>query len=259
MGMTFFSMEHPLVGGYAPPQVALRRAIALGFDQPAYIRHVLGGQAVTAQSLIAPHTSGYDPAYKSEMGDVDPARARALLDTYGWVDRHGDGWRDRPDGQPLVLVRASTASQRDRLTNEVWQRSMARIGLRMRFETSTWAELLKKTRTGALMMWGYAWTASSPDGGFFLDIAYGPNAGESNDARFALQAYDRLVERQRGLPDGPEREALMHQAKNLLVAYMPYKAHAHRILSDVLQPGTRGYWRHPFMRDIWRFIDVPPR
>jgi hypothetical protein len=23
-----------------------------------------------------------------------------------------------------------------------------------------------------------------------------------------------------------------------------------------VQPGTRHYWRHPFMRDIWRFVDV---
>ena len=79
------------------------------------------------------------------------------------------------------------------------------------------------------MMWGYSWTAGSPDGGFFLGIAYGPNATEANDPRFALPRFDRLFERQRVLPDGPEREALMREAKNLLVAYMPYKVHvAHR-------------------------------
>jgi len=257
MAMTYFFMEHPLVGGYAPEKVALRRAIALGFDQPGYIRHVLGGQAIPGQSLVGPFTFGYDPAYKSEMSEFDPARARALLDTYGYTDRDGDGWREQPDGRPLVLELASMTSQRDRVSNEVWKRSMDRIGIRIKFRISNWPELLKLTRTGSLMMWGYAWSASSPDGGFFLDTAYGPNAGESNDARFALPAYDRLVERQKVLPDGPERAALMQEAKNLLVAYMPYKVHGHRILTDVLQPGTRGYWRHPFMRDTWRFVDVP--
>ena len=257
MGMTYFFMEHPVVGGYTPEKVALRRAIALGFDQPGYIRHVLGGQAIRGQSLIAPFTFGYDPAYTSEMSEFDTARAKALLDTYGYVDRDGDGWRELPDGRPLELELASMSSQRDRVSNEVWKRSMDRIGIRIKFRISTWPELLKLTRTGALMMWGYAWSAASPDGGFFLDTAYGPNASESNDARFALPAYDRLVERQKVLPDGPERAAVMREAKNLLVAYMPYKVHGHRILTDVLQPGTRGYWRHPFMRDTWRFIDVP--
>jgi hypothetical protein len=37
MGMSFFFMENPLVGGYTPHKVALRRAIALAFDGDAYI------------------------------------------------------------------------------------------------------------------------------------------------------------------------------------------------------------------------------
>jgi ABC-type transport system substrate-binding protein len=88
------------------------------------------------------------------------------------------------------------------------------------------------------MMWGYSWSAASPDGGFFLSIAYGPNAGEANDPRFALPAFDRLFERQRVLPDGPEREALMQQAKNLLVAYLPFKVHVHTERLDLVQPWT---------------------
>jgi ABC-type transport system substrate-binding protein len=257
MGMTFFFMEHPLVGGYTPEKVALRRAIGLAFDGEAYIRLALGGQAIPAQSTIAPFTSGYDPAYKSEMSDYSPARAKALLDVFGYVDRDGDGWREQPDGAPLVLKMATQADQRSRVQNELWKRCMDAVGLRMAFEVATWSELLKRTRAGALMMWGYAWSAGSPDGGFFLSIAYGPNAAEANDPRFSLPAFDRLFERQLVLPDGPEREALMRQAKDLLVAYMPYKVHSHRIALDVLQPGTKHYWRHPFMRDIWRFIDVP--
>ena len=257
MSMSFFFMEHPLVGGYTPGKVALRRAIALAFDGDNYIRRVLGGLAIPAQSTIAPFTSGYDPAYKSEMSDFDPARAKALLDLYGYVDRDGDGWREQPDGKPLTLVLATQSDQRSRTANELWKRCMDAVGLKMEFDVSTWPELLKKSRAGTLMMWGYAWSAGSPDGGFFLAIAYGPNASEANDPRFALAAYDRLYERQLALPDGPEREALMRQAKDMLVAYMPFKVHGHRIALDLVQPGTQHYWRHPFMRDIWRFVDVP--
>lgn len=257
MGMSFFYMEHPLVGGYTPDKVALRRAIGLAFDGDAYIRKVLGGLAIPAQSTISPFTTGYDPAYKSEMSDFDPARAKALLDLYGYVDRNGDGWREQPDGSPLLLKMSSLADQRSRTSNELWKRSMDAVGLKMEFDIATWPELLKRSRAGTLMMWGYAWSATSPDGGFFLAIAYGPNASESNDPRFALAAFDKLYERQLVLPDGPEREAVMRQAKDTLVAYMPFKVHSHRIVLDLLQPGTRHYWRHPFMRDIWRFVDVP--
>ncbi len=257
--MNFFFMEHPLVGGYTPEKVALRRAIALAFDSRAFVDHVLGGFGTPAQSTVPPFTSGHDPAYKSEMSDHDPARARALLDLYGYVDRNGDGWREQPDGQPLELVIASQATLRDRRANELWKRALDAVGLRVRFDISTWPELLKKSRAGTLMMWGYSWSAGSPDGGFFLGIAYGPNAGEANDPRFQLAAFDRLYERQRALPDGPEREAVMRQAKNLLVAYMPYKVHAHNVRPYLVQPWTHHFWRHPFMRDYWRFIDVDPR
>jgi ABC-type transport system substrate-binding protein len=119
MGMTFFYMEHPLVGGYTPDKVALRRAIGLAFDSGAYIRHVLGGLAIPAQSTIAPFTSGYDADYKSAMSEYDPARAKALLDTFGYVDRNGDGWREQPDGQPLVLKLATQSDQRSRKENEL--------------------------------------------------------------------------------------------------------------------------------------------
>jgi ABC-type transport system substrate-binding protein len=258
MVMSFFFMEDPVVGGYTPEKVALRRAIGLAQDPEAYIRHVMGGNGIPAQSTIAPFTSGYDPAYKSEMSQYDPARAKALLDLYGYVDRNGDGWRELPDGRPLELRMASMADQRSRAANDLLRRQLAAIGVRIRFEISTWSELLKKTRAGTLQMWGYSWTTGSPDGGFFLGIAYGPNAAESNDPRFSLPAFDELYRRQLRLPDGPEREAVMREAKNLLVAYMPYKVHMHRVVADVVQPWTLTYWRHPFMRDSWRFIDVAP-
>ena len=259
MGMSFFFMDHPLVGGYTAEKVALRRAIGLAFDGDAYVNHVLGGFGIRAQSTVAPFTSGYDPAYKSEMSDFSPARAKALLDLYGYLDRDGDGWREQPDGSPLVLSMATQSSQQDRRANEIWQRSMRAVGLRMAFDVSTWPELLKKSRAGTLMMWGYSWSAGSPDGGFFLAIAYGPNASEANDPRFALPAFDHLFEKQRALPDGAEREAVIRQAKDLLVAYLPYKVHVHNVYLDVVQPWTEGFWRHPFMRDIYRFVDPGAR
>jgi ABC-type transport system substrate-binding protein len=79
--MSFFFMEHPLVGGYTPEKVALRRAIGLAFDGPRSIDQVWGGQMMLAQSTVAPFTSGFDAAYRSEMSGFDPARAQALLDS----------------------------------------------------------------------------------------------------------------------------------------------------------------------------------
>jgi ABC-type transport system substrate-binding protein len=256
MTMSYFNMDDPTVGGNTPVKVALRRAIALAYDGDEANRLVRNGQATLAQSVVPPFTSGYVPAYRSEMSRHSRVEAMALLDVFGFVDRDGDGWREQPDGSALVLRLASTPDQASRRRNEVWRKHMAAVGLRMEFDIATWPDLLKKSRAGALMMWGFTWVAASPDGGFFLGIGYGPNASESNDAHFKLPEYDRLFERQNVLPDGPEREALMRAAKNLLLAYMPYKVHAHNIVNDLQQPWVRGHWRHPFSRDLWRYVGV---
>jgi ABC-type transport system substrate-binding protein len=256
MAMTYFNMDHPVVGGYAPERVALRRAVGLAMDNAEYVRHVLRDQGIVAQSVIPPSTFGYEADYRSTMSEFSRARAMALLDMHGYVDRDGDGRRHRPDGTPLVLRRASPPAQSSRHVNELWRKSMNAIGLRIAFDMATWPDLLKMSRAGSMMMWGFIWAASTPDGGFFLGIGYGPNSGESNDSHFALPAFDRLYERQNVMPDGPQRLALMHEGKNILTAYMPYKVHAHEVVNDLAQPWVRGYWRHPFMRDFYRFIDV---
>jgi ABC-type transport system substrate-binding protein len=256
MVMTYFNMLDPVVGGNTPDKVALRRAVALAYDSDEELRLVRYGQGVAAQSVVAPHTSGYDPAYRSEMSQHDPARAKALLDLFGYLDRDGDGWRERPDGSPLLLRLAAVSNQTTRRLNELWRKNLAKIGVRVVFDLATWGDLLKRSRSASLMMWGYAWAAGTPDGGFFLGIAYGPNANGSNDSRFALPAFDRLFERQNVLPDGPEREAVMRTAKNMLVAHMPYKAHVHTVVNDLLQPRVRGFWRHPFMGDTWCYVGV---
>ena len=256
VAVSYFAMENPVVGGYEPHKVALRRAISLGVDVEREIRLVRRGQAIPAQGPLAPQTWGYDPAFKSTMSDYDVSRAKALLDMHGYVDRNGDGWREQPDGQPLVIEYATQPDQESRRLVELWQKNMDRLGIRMVFKSAKWPENLKASRGGKLMMWGVGWSAGQPDADTFLALAYGPNKGQANHARFDLKAFDELYERQRMLPDGPERQALLDQAKKMMIAYMPYKVHVHRITTDLWHPWVLGFDRNIFVRDFWKYIDI---
>jgi ABC-type transport system substrate-binding protein len=256
VSISYFGMENPVVGGYEPAKVALRRAISLAVDIDREIRLVRRNQAIPAQSIIAPNVWGYEPGFKSEMSDFDRARAKALLDIHGYTDRDGDGWREQPDGKPLVIEYATSPDQQSRQLIEQWQKNMQAIGIRMVFKTAKWPEQLKSSRAGKLMMWGVGWTPAEPDGDTFLSLGYGPSKGQSNHARFDLPAFNALYEKQKQLPDGPERQALMDEAKKLMIAYMPYKVHVHRIFTDLAQPWVVGYHRNIFVAAFFKYIDV---
>ena len=255
VAVSYFGMEHPVVGGYEPHKVALRRAISLAVDVDREIRLVRRGQAIPGQGPIAPGTVAYDPKFKSVMSDFDLGRAKALLDMHGYVDRNGDGWRDQPDGSPLVLEYSTQPDQSSRQLSEQWNRNMKAINIRIEFKTAKWPENLKTSRTGTLMMWGVGWSGG-PDSDTFLALGYGPNKGQANHARFDLPAFNVLYEQQRGMPNGPERNAVITEAAKLMVAYMPYKVHVHRIGTDITQPWVVAYHRNPFVRDFWKYIDI---
>ena len=254
----YFNMDHPMVGGLQPERVALRRALSLAYDVDREIALMRHGQMVPSQSVMPPGVSGYDPKLRSEMPEHSPARAKALLDLYGYVDRDGDGWREQPDGSPLVLELTTEPSQLARAWQGMWKKAMDGIGVRINFRVGAWPENIKASRAGKLMMWTTGWSAAIPDGSYFMDLLYGPNKGQANASRFDLPAFNAIHERQRMLPDGPERDALVQQGMKLALAYMPYKASGHDIQTWLVQPRVLGYVPHPFIRDFWRYVDMAP-
>jgi ABC-type transport system substrate-binding protein len=254
--LTVFNMEDALVGGYTPEKVALRRAISLATDVEQEIRLVRRGQAIAAQSIIAPLTSGYRTDLHTEMGDFSLPRAKALLDVYGYVDRDGDGWRDLPGGAPLVLEMATQSDQSSRQLDELWKKNMDALGLRVALKTAQWPENLKLVRSGRFMLWRVGSSSSSPDGQGAFERLYGPSIGKGNLARFRLPALDALFVQLNGLPDGPERQAIFDRATKLLVAYAPYRVGVHRVVTDLAYPWVVGYRRPVFWLDWWQYVDI---
>ncbi len=254
--LTFYNMDDPIVGGYRPEQVALRRAINLGVDLQREIRLVYRGQAIAAQSPVMPGTSHYAPGFKSENSEYSPAKAKALLEMHGYVDRDGDGWRERPDGSALLLRKATQTDQLSRQRDDEWRRNMTAIGVRIRFEPAQWPQNLQGARAGKLMMWSVGNSAGGPDSLDVFQCYDGSQIGGQNSARFNLPAFNAIYESMSRLPDGPQRDALFDQAKRLAVAYAPYKAHVHSILTDLTQARLIGYRRPLFWMDFWQYVDI---
>jgi ABC-type transport system substrate-binding protein len=252
---SYFNMEDPVVGGYTPDRIALRRAIGMAYNVDEEIRVLRAGQAVPATQPVPPNVSGYNPKFDGHA-KFDPAAAKALLDKFGYVDRDKDGWRDLPDGKPLILKIASGTSALDRQYSELWQRSMNTVGLRVEFASQKFADNLKAARLGQLQMWFLGNISTTTEGFGFLGLLYGGNAGFSNLARFKLPAFDRLYEEARAMPDGPERTKILQRMSELVTIYAPWNLHAYRYENVLVQPWLAGYKYNAFNRHPWPYYDV---
>jgi hypothetical protein len=106
---SYFNMDDPVVGGFASPQVALRRAVGMAYNVDEEIRVIRNGQAVEAKYPIPPGVVGHQPDWKSGIA-FDPAAANALLEKFGYR-KGADGYRALPDGKPLVVRVVERARQ----------------------------------------------------------------------------------------------------------------------------------------------------
>ena len=254
--MTVFNLEDPVIGGYTPEKIALRRAISLGVDIPSEIQRVRRGQAIPAQSPSVPNTWSYDPAYKSEMGDYDLPRAKALLEMYGYIDRDGDGWREMPDGTPLLLKKHTQPDQLSRQLDDLWRRDMKALGVRIEFIPQKWPENLKNARAGKFMVWGVGGVAADPDGQSAFQRFHSKQIGGQNMARFRNAEFDALYDQLSVLPNNDERRAIFAKARRIAAVYVPYKSHVHRYINDLTQPWVFGYRRPLFWQEFWQYIDI---
>ncbi|MBL8305887.1 MAG: bicyclomycin resistance protein [Rubrivivax sp.] len=253
---TYFNMEDPTVGGYTPEKVALRRAIGLGLDVEREIRLVRRGQAITAQSPVLPHSYAFNNTFRSENGEYNLPRAKALLDMFGYADKDGDGYREMPDGSPLLLRKSTQPDQQSRQLDEQWRRDMNALNIRIEFVPAKWPENLKAGRAGKLMMWGLGGSGAGFDSLGSLARYDSRQIGGQNFARFKLPKFDELYDRLGAMPDSPERLALFEEAKRLAVVYMPYKHHCHRYYNDMAHPWVIGYRRPLFWNEYWQFLDI---
>jgi ABC-type transport system substrate-binding protein len=245
------------VGGYSPDRVAFRRAMVLAHDRDREITVLRKGQAIAAQSPVPPGVVGYDPAFRASAQDYDPARAKALLDLFGYVDRDGDGWREQPDGRPLVIeYKYNAGSQESRQLAELWSKSMADAGIRLEAVAVQFVDMLKDKKVGKFVLAGSAWIADYPDAQNFLQLLYGPNSGSSNEAHFRLEAYDRLYARSAAMPDGPERNAIYRELNRLLLAWAPWRLGVHRIFNHLQYPWVKGYKKHPILYTNFKYLDL---
>ncbi len=245
------------LGGYTPERIALRRAIGMGFRIDEQMAILDKGQSVRAYTPLPPSVSGHDPTYVSPTLEYSPAKAKALLDMFGYVDRDGDGYREAPDGSPFSFEHASVPTLRERQRNELWKKSMDAIGLRVTFgKVEKLPELRKQAQLGRVQSFSYGWIADYPDGENFLQLLWKGSIGQVNYAMFDLPEYNVLFERVKRMPDSPARDALIGRMVRLINVYSPWMVETYKAQNILVQPWLLNYKKHPFDLEPWKYLDV---
>ncbi len=252
----YFNMQDPTVGGLGKEKIALRRAIAMAYKVEDQIRIIRKGQSIRAHYPIPPGVAGHDPEYRGAI-PYDPRAANALLDKFGYR-KGADGYRSLPDGGRLTIRFSSTPTERDRQFDELMKRSLDSIGVRLEIHKDRFPELIKLENQCRLMMRGAAWIADYPDGDNFMQLLYGPNSGQSNNACYRSEEYDRRYQKSRLLPHGPERDRLYREMARLMEAHTVWILADSRYRNVLLQPRVKGFAKHPVMHAEWLYIDLAP-
>jgi ABC-type transport system substrate-binding protein len=111
-------------------------------------------------------------------------------------------------------------------------------------------------RAGQLQMWNVGWINAYLEGDAFVQLLYGGNIGQTNYSRFKLPEYDRLYEKARGMPPGPERDAVMQQMGELVNAYAPWNLSVFRYENVLVHPWVVGYKYNGYSQHPWQYYDI---
>ncbi|CAO3382224.1 ABC transporter substrate-binding protein [Azospirillum argentinense] len=183
----------------------VREAVGLALDRGATVTGLHAGRALLTNGFVTPGLGGYRPE-TVPLPPVDPGRAKALLGEAGHA-----GGRDLP---PLHV--AGGPNVREEATYFAAQLT-AVLGIPVGLRIQERAAFVAAINEGHEALFINGWTADFPDPMDQLATQW-HSASPTNRSRWHDPAFDRLMERARGLADPEARDALYREAEALLRA-----------------------------------------
>jgi len=228
-----FNFLDPLVGGLSERARKLRQAVSIAVDWEEFIAIFSNGRGIAGMGPLPPGIFGYREGREGvnpvvyDWVDGRPRRkpietARKLLAEAGFPNG-----RDAASGQPLVLYLDTVQrGPGDKSRLDWYRRQFAKLDIQLEIRTTDWNRFQEKIRTGNTQLFFLGWNADYPDPENFMFLLNGPQAraktGGENAANYQNPEYDRLFERMKNIPNGPERQALIDRMVAIARADAPW-------------------------------------
>lgn len=197
----------------------VRTALTLLIDRPGLVGSMMYG-------LYKPATCHFywaSDACDDKLAPVkyDPLEAVRLIEQAGWVDRDGDGIRERGghEFRFTLMIPASNESMVHAATKI--KEDMRRAGLDMRLQRVEWSAFTRRLRDKDFDACTLAWVTGSR--GDPTQIWHSSSiAGGSNYISFAHRDADRLIDKARLTLDERRRDKLYRRFGKILYDEQPY-------------------------------------
>ncbi|MBA4175698.1 MAG: peptide ABC transporter substrate-binding protein [Leptothrix sp. (in: Bacteria)] len=279
-----FNMLDPVVGdgpeGPSGPAAQrernrkLRQAISIAIDWEEYSKVFPKKAGQTAMGPLPPGIKGSREGTPEGVNPVTHRlvdgqaqrrpieEARRLMAEAGYPDG-----RDARTGKPLVLnydvYYPPTPERKPEIDWVV--RQFNKIDIQVEVRATDNNQFQDKVRKGQYQVFWLGWLADYPDPENFLFLMT-TSAGKTkydgeNTSNYANPEYDRLFDRMKVLPDGPERQQVIDQMVAIVQRDAPWTMGFFPWSSAAAQPWVYNFKPAILVRDHGRYLrlDVPQR
>ncbi len=232
---------------------AVRRAVALAVD-PSVLEVVRSD--VQAVDRVVPRAiaGASSSATRMREHNLDAALEQMRLAGFPFDPTTGRG------GYPHVIDYVTTGDSFEQQAAEIWVEQLARIGIRVRLDLSSYATYLARISKRRTVAMGWAgWKADFPDASNFFE----PNLSSrsiddehsQNYAFFKNDELDHLLDDASREMHPDKRARLFQRAEEIIRDEAPWApTHAPRLF-EIWQPYVRDYKPHPILpqrfRNVW--------
>jgi peptide/nickel transport system substrate-binding protein len=198
----------------------VRRALSMSLDIPSIIKNLWSGTARAVNGHFLPDQWAYNP--EVPVIPYDPAEAKKLFTSLGWLDTNGDGILDK-DGKPFKFDLIITAGSQQALSiGQLYQNSLKSIGIDCELMVLDGATAIQRILAGNYDATYLSWDLDpDPDPFALFHSSQMPPHGQ-NFVYYSNPEADRLIDQARHELDMGKRAALYRKLQVILAEDQPY-------------------------------------
>ncbi len=197
----------------------VRQAMTMLLDRKTILEKILFGLGTIVSGPFYVNSPDYNKSI--DPLPYDPEKARKLLDESGWIDRDGDGIREK-DGIPFRFeFLISAGSKFGEQIATILQENLKEVGIQMTIRRLEWAVFIQKIQSrdfdACTLGWSLSWETDPYQIWHSSQIR-----GGSNFVGFKNDEVDKIIEEARREFNSLKRRKLYHRLHEILHEEQPY-------------------------------------